>query len=393
MTGNVSGQGTVSSVIARAILDAGASVVTYVPGHGANEVYADLNHLARAQYPISFHEEVAYSIAHGAALTGTRSVTLLKSLGLAKAGNSLSDSLYSGTTAGFVTIVFHDSTGESSESIFDTGTFLHGIGMPYEAADTANIHQQIFDLFVQSEKRSLPYALIVESHDVNQPGATQDRVVPKLMVPEYRRDIVQRVLCPFFNTYQGNVLKCKNEGLDWTSLPRPAIPCLPDTRLDKWKKVIDSYAGLFSEFRSIRGPMVTGDTGGSSLFAFEPYNCIDITTYMGGSVPLAIGAYLGGRRDVWAVTGDFSFIAAGHLGLLEAQQREVPLKVLILDNGKAASTGGQPLPQNSLETVLAGYNKYLLFIKNPDDAAETQSVLQTAKDSAEMRIVIADFRK
>jgi TPP-dependent indolepyruvate ferredoxin oxidoreductase alpha subunit len=139
--------------------------------------------------------------------------------------------------------------------------------------------------------------------------------------------------------------------------------------------------------------MVTGDTGVSSLFAFEPYNCIDITTYMGGSVPLAIGAYMGGHSDVWAVTGDFSFIAAGHLGLLEARQRGIPLKVLILSNGQAASTGGQPVPENALETVLAGYNKHLLFIKNPHDGSEIRSVLQAANNSAEMRIVIADFRK
>ena len=93
------------------------------------------------------------------------------------------------------------------------------------------------------------------------------------------------------------------------------------------------------------------------------------------------------------MTGDFSFIAAGHMGLLEAQQRGIPLKVLILFNGKAASTGGQPIPINSLETVLAGYNNNLLYIKNPDDSSEIQSVLQSANNSAEMRIVIVDFRK
>jgi TPP-dependent indolepyruvate ferredoxin oxidoreductase alpha subunit len=393
MKAKESGHGTVSVSIARAVLNAGARVVTYVPGHGANEVFADYNVLSKAQNPVSFNEEVAYSIAHGAALTGTRSVTLLKSLGLAKAGNSVSDSLYSGTTAGFLTVIFHDSSGESSESIFDTETFLRGIGIPYEVADIANIRQQIFDLFTQSEKRSLPYALIVESHDVTRLVGVQDCLVPGLALPEYRRDITQRVLCPFFNSYQGDVLKCKNEGLDWASLPRPAIPSVSDSRLHKWKPVIDSYAGLFSEFRSIRGSMVIGDTGGSSLFAFEPYNCIDITTYMGGSVPLAVGAWLAGYRDVWAVTGDFSFIAAGHMGLLESLQRGISLKVLVLYNGQAASTGGQPIARDSMETVLAGYKKYLLFIKNPGDADEIRSVLQAAGNSSEMRIVIADFRK
>ncbi|RPJ60951.1 MAG: hypothetical protein EHM12_05730, partial [Dehalococcoidia bacterium] len=174
MTAKESSQGTVSVAIARAVLDAGVKVVTYVPGHGANEVFADLELFSKVQNPVSFNEEVAYSMAHGAALTGTRSVTLLKSLGLAKAGNSVSDSLYSGTTAGFLTVIFHDSSGESSESIFDTETFLRGIGIPYEVADIPDIRRQIFDLFTQSEKRSLPYALIVESHEVTKPAVIQD---------------------------------------------------------------------------------------------------------------------------------------------------------------------------------------------------------------------------
>jgi TPP-dependent indolepyruvate ferredoxin oxidoreductase alpha subunit len=117
----------------------------------------------------------------------------------------------------------------------------------------------------------------------------------------------------------------------------------------------------------MRGPLVTGDTGVSSLFACEPYNCIDITTYFGGSVPLAAGAYLAGYPEAWALTGDFAFIAAGHLGLLEALQRGIPLKVIIFYNGKAETTGGQPIPQGTLETVLAGYERYVSYIRNPND--------------------------
>ena len=113
---------------------------------------------------------------------------------------------------------------------------------------------------------------------------------------------------------------------------------------------------------------------------------------MGGSLPLAIGASLAGLRNVWAVTGDFSFIAAGHLGLPEALQRGIPLKVLILYNGRAETTGGQPIPDGTLEGIVDGYARYVRRIRDPQNAEETESVLREASAAAELRIVIADYR-
>ena len=155
---------------------------------------------------------------------------------------------------------------------------------------------------------------------------------------------------------------------------------------------MEMYAGLFSIFQQARGTLVTGETGVSSLFACEPYNCIDIATYMGGSIPLAVGAHLGGYRDAWAVTGDFAFIAAGHLGLLEAFQRRMPLKILILYNGQSATTGGQSIPEKTLETVLCGYEEYISYINDPGNPAEIATILKEARLSDKMAVVIADYR-
>jgi TPP-dependent indolepyruvate ferredoxin oxidoreductase alpha subunit len=383
---------TISETIAGALFYARVRVLTYVPGSGANEVFTDFNRISKIQHPVSFHEEAAYSIAHGAALAGTRSASLMKSHGFLKAGNSISDSLYSGTTAGFITVVVNDESGKHSDSIMDVEAFLHGIGIPYEKADLEHLYTQILRLFEQSEKRSLPYALVVESHHMAQRSAAQDWRKPDGPSPVYRRDIFQHVLNPFLSEYQYTVLQYKNEGRDWSLIPRPTVPRLPDDLPDKWKPIITTYSGLFSIFQSIRGSLVTGDAGVAALFAFEPFNCIDITTYMGGSIPLAVGAYLGGRRDIWAVTGDFSFIAAGYLGLLEARQRQIPLKVLIFYNGTAETTGGQPIPENTLETLLNGYNEYVRLIHDPQNRSEIEFVLNEAGSSNEMRIVLADYR-
>jgi TPP-dependent indolepyruvate ferredoxin oxidoreductase alpha subunit len=101
--------------------------------------------------------------------------------------------------------------------------------------------------------------------------------------------------------------------------------------------VAEQYSIIFKALGSAKGEIA--HTGLSALFALAPYDCIDLTTYMDDSLPLALGAHLTDVRPAWAISGDFSFIATGHLGLLVAVQRKIPLKVLLLCNGKAETTG------------------------------------------------------
>jgi TPP-dependent indolepyruvate ferredoxin oxidoreductase alpha subunit len=392
-------ESTISGAIAAALQRAGVKVVTCVPGAGGNEVFEDFKLISRQLVPVSFHEEPAYSIAHGAAIAGARSAVLFKSHGLIKAGNSVTDSLYCCLTAGMLALVFSDKDGHSSDSILDIGPFLQGIGLPYQVADYSDIYNQVLRLLDLSEKMGLPQAMVVESSEVGAPTAIGGLAVAVEMTerenprPVYRRDIASRVLCPFFARYQYSVLECKYRGEDWHQISRPAAPQIPGSAPGRWQALVEAYSGLFRVFKQIRGPLVTGEPGVSSLFACEPYGCIDITTYLGGSIPLAIGAYLGGQREVWAVSGDFAFISAGHLALLEAWQRQIPLKVLVLDNGESATTGGQVVPENALETVLCGYRDFVSHIRHPEDNDEVEAVLKQAQSSPAIAIVVADYRK
>jgi len=80
------------------------------------------------------------------------------------------------------------------------------------------------------------------------------------------------------------------------------------------------------------------------------------------------------------------------MGLLEARMRHIPLKILIFYNGKAETTGGQPIPAGTLETVLGGYSRYISYIHHPENPAEVEAVLTRAVKSDEMKIVIADSK-
>jgi len=315
---------------------------------------------------------------------------VIKAHGLAKAANSVVDSLIAGTTAGFVIFIPDDKLGQHSDSIFDIAAFVRGLGIPYRKLQVQYIYRQVLDAFSWSESLQLPVVLLLDADDVDQVG-TYTSIQGSVSPPAYQRDVTQHVLCSMLAKYQHQVLASKVSGQDWRGLEKPVLPTIPDALPDAWQPLARLYSPIFEVFRTLRGEVVTGDTGVSTLFAFPPYNCIDICTYMGGSVPLAVGACLAGRRDVWAVTGDFSFIAAGHLGLLEAVQRDIPLKVLIFHNRKAQTTGGQPIPNGLLERILAGYESHVRRISNPQDAREIEAILREANAAQELRIVVADY--
>ena len=381
---------TVAHTIAHAIHDASAGVVTNVPGYGGTQVYESYCSIASTSPLPSFHEELAYSIAHGASLAGRRSATLLKAHGLAKAANSVIDSLTAGVNAGFVVLVFDDKQGRHSDNIFDAAAFLQGLSIPYRIPAILDIYREVQEAFFRSEDSQLPVALLLDTDDLAQEGAYTPSPA-KFVERPFHRNPAQHVLCPLLSEYQHQVLTGKLTFASWRSLKPPALPTIPDSLPLEWRKPVLLYKPFFDAFRELRGEVVAGDTGVSSLFAFPPYDCIDICTYMGGSIPLALGAHLAGYRDVWALTGDFSFIAAGHLGLLEVLQRSASLKVVIFCNHQAQTTGGQPIPPRVLEAILKGYASFLIEVKDLQDTKRIAAILQEVQQADELRIVLVDY--
>jgi TPP-dependent indolepyruvate ferredoxin oxidoreductase alpha subunit len=81
----------------------------------------------------------------------------------------------------------------------------------------------------------------------------------------------------------------------------------------------------------------------------------------------------------------------GHLGLVEAANRGIPLKILIFADRKAAATGGQPLQDRILDCVLRGHEPYVRRISNPQDSTDVEAILKEATQTREIRIVLADY--
>lgn len=380
----------VSDLIAQALIDASAEVVTYVPGFGGSAIFDAFERKTGKAGFISFNEEVAFTVAHGASLTGKRAALLCKTHGIMKAANSVSDSLQTGTTSGMIVIIPEDTGGTHSDTIIDTEPFLNGIGMPNIRSHPGSIYDDIHRAYELSEQQRLPCAIVINAGEVDH----NHPYIPRYSKPRatYHRDIVQHVLCPLFNTYQRKVYEVKMKGGKWERIQRPVIPVIPEATSQNWKEAVRRYMNFFSVFKRFRGDIVTGDTGISSQFCADPWKCVDIVSYMGGSIPLAIGAYLAGHEKVWAVTGDFSFISAGPMALLEATLRHLPLKVIIFDNAMAGTTGGQAIPAEALGLCLKPWEGSLIRVKDPDNPGMVENALKEIIESSDLKIMVLNYR-
>ena len=380
----------VSEAISYALLDLGVKVVTQVPGFGVNETIQDFSLLAERTVPLSFNEEVAFTIAHGASLVGKRAASIMKTHGILKAANSAVDSLYTDLTAGLVVILFDDKTGKHSDNILDIIPVLKGMLFPYVIQKEMNVYNAVINAFLESEKRKLPIALIIDSAEIdNTVSFERDKNLQQSF--PFLRDVMSHVVHPMFAEYQFKKFTAKTLGGSPEQIMRPPMPRVPDGLPERYQATAKKYTPFFEIFKNVRGKIVTGDTSISSSFCMPPYNAIDIVTYIGGSIPLAIGAYLSGVKDVWALTGDFGFLSAGHMGLLETFSRDLPIKIVIFYNKKAAATGGQIIQKKVMSRILSGYNQFIMHITSPNDVIEISEALHEAKEAKILKILLIDY--
>lgn len=104
---------------------------------------------------------------------------------------------------------------------------------------------------------------------------------------------------------------------------------------------IDSYTALNEAMKSYGEYKVFADIGCYTLGALPPLKAIYTTVDMGASITMAKGAAEADLRPTVAVIGDSTFTHSGMTGLLDCVVDNVPVTVMILDNGITGMTGSQ----------------------------------------------------
>ncbi len=338
------------------------STVFNVPGYGGTEVLDKLKGEKQLKVFVNLNEEAAFSISYGVSANGKRSALLIKSQGFTKAMNAVTSSLSTEINSANLIFVFDDTEGRSSDNILPTESIVSSSEIPFimVGKDPA---RDIANGIKKSEKLKVPVALIIDCKKLNDLHHKKLINVPFGKIKDI--PVEHRVACPVLTKYQRarleNKLNNKNK-----KVITPVITDIKELLPPRLCAELSRYEKFIQVFKKYRPSFVSGDAGTSTLFAFAPFHCVDTCTYMGGAPGMAIGAMLAGKSDAIAMTGDFSFLAAGILGFNEAIIHEIPLKLIIFNNGKAHATGGQELHPQLLNHFKMAYKDHIfnLELKN-----------------------------
>jgi len=148
--------------------------------------------------------------------------------------------------------------------------------------------------------------------------------------------------------------------------------------------------------------MVTGDIGCTILGMNPPFHTVWNEVSMGASVSLAQGyVHVGVKTPVIATIGDSTFFHAGIPGLINAVQHQVPLTLIILDNGWTSMTGMQVNPGTDetfqqpgnrrvdMARIIPALGVEHFFIIDPFDLDESTATIQKALTLPGVKVVLS----
>jgi indolepyruvate ferredoxin oxidoreductase alpha subunit len=148
--------------------------------------------------------------------------------------------------------------------------------------------------------------------------------------------------------------------------------------------------------------MVTGDIGCTILGMNPPFHTVWNEVAMGASVSLAQGyVYSGIETPVIATIGDSTFFHAGIPGLINAVQHQVPITLIVMDNGWTAMTGMQVNPSTNeafqqpgdrrvdLAELIPALGVEHFFVIDPFDLDESAETIQKCLTLPGVKVVLS----
>ncbi|MEM1555447.1 MAG: indolepyruvate ferredoxin oxidoreductase subunit alpha, partial [Desulfurococcaceae archaeon] len=149
-----------NEAIARAALESGICFASAYPGTPSTEIVETLAEVAeelgiRAEW--STNEKVAFEAAYAVALTGVKSLTAMKHVGLNVASDILMSSAYSGVNAGFIVVSADDPSQHSSQNEQDNRWYGFLSHLPVvEPSSPRDAYRLVRESYRLSEKYMQP---------------------------------------------------------------------------------------------------------------------------------------------------------------------------------------------------------------------------------------------
>jgi indolepyruvate ferredoxin oxidoreductase alpha subunit len=179
-------------------------------------------------------------------------------------------------------------------------------------------------------------------------------------------------------------LECALELIESGAEPGPSpSPQRFEDRLES-KNVCEDcpYRLVYEAVRDLNVP-VAGDAGCSIRAVRPPLEAVDVVYGLGSSVGVASGFV---RKGV-ALIGDYALAHSGLLGLIDAVNKNRDVLVVLLNNGVAAMTGGQPVPD--ITAILERIVPDLQTIDLPKDRDSVMEVLTEELERPGVSLVVA----
>jgi len=148
--------------------------------------------------------------------------------------------------------------------------------------------------------------------------------------------------------------------------------------------------------------MVTGDIGCTILGMNPPFDTIWNEVSMGASIGIAQGyVHAGVQTPVIATIGDSTFFHAGLPGLVNAVQHQVPLMLIIMDNGWTSMTGMQANPGTDeafqpgggrridIAEIVPALGVEHFFVIDPFELDDSTAVIQRALTLPGVKVILS----
>lgn len=144
----------------RGALEAGVGIVASYPGTPSSEigdVFSAIAKSAGIYFEYAANEKVALEVAAAAAVSGVRSFTFMKHVGVNVAADSLMTTAYTGTKGGFVILTADDPSTHSSQNEQDNRYYARLANLPMiEPSSPQEIRESVLQAFDLSEQLELP---------------------------------------------------------------------------------------------------------------------------------------------------------------------------------------------------------------------------------------------
>ena len=149
--------------------------------------------------------------------------------------------------------------------------------------------------------------------------------------------------------------------------------------------------------------LIAGDIGCTILGMSPPFNTLWTEVAMGASIAVASGYYYAGvKTPVIATLGDSTFQHAGMPPLLNCVQNDIPITVVVMDNGWTSRTGMQvnantdkAFQQNDTKVrvdiveIIKGLGVKQLWVADPYDVPGMTATLMEAIQKPGVKVIVS----